>query len=168
MSTEVALTFAERALLLHMEPPARLAWAAVQLRETPPVSIRLGPADRAALEALMAWLQGPMEVIEAFGVGRAVSVVYRPRVLPEGDPSIPIAFPLLEIPAYRRAVSEILLGQLARASWEEMRGRVEKAAELLLRLAPGRLTRPETAFGLLATMHLLADPSGLSLVRRWL
>ncbi len=164
------VTYAERAWLLHAASQDRLAWAAAILEESPPRPMKLGPAELAAVEAILSDLASdPLEASPALGVGRVVIFTYRRRFrLP--DPAIPIAIPLLRDSRYRRAVIGILGAQhpLRDLSWSQFRDLVREAIEAILRAAPGQLTRDELAFALLATHHLLADPSGFGLVRRFM
>lgn len=53
-------------------------------------------------------------------------------------------------------------------SWERFRELVRGAIAAILRAAPGRLSQEELAFAILATHHLLADPSGFGLIRRFM
>lgn len=164
-------TYADRVELLRAALPDRLAWTTAILEAHPPRPATMSPAEMVALEALVAQLaEGPMEVRAVLGVGRAAAVAYHRRSWGL-DPVIPIAFPLLRFPLYRSAIQNLIRSQImaqwAHYEWREFRSLVEKAADALLRTAPGRLTIPEAAFCLLGTVHLLSDPTGYAFLRRF-
>jgi hypothetical protein len=157
---EVA-TYGHRAILLRSGTAERMAWCSAVLAEHPPRALRLSPLDQAALEAVLADLAGePLTAWPIAAVGRAAAIGYRRTECPV----VTIAFPLLPLPEYRKAIARLL-----QDTWRWSDGSVlfprdvHQAAEALIRAAPNRLTIPELAFALLGTLHRLADPTGI----RW-